>query len=276
MHVRTTMIIPSRGRPAAAEQAALSAIENAVLPHTCVIIAVDGCCDTEEEHQSRAMHTAYASIARPRIGVMLGKDHRGMIATLNQRAAGHLGLDSLYIDHWKNGCDCQPYGCYQVTHVGFMGDDHRVRTPGWDEMLTRAAGPLGIAYGDDLIQGEQLPTAVLMAADIVRIVGHMCPPVLEHLFIDNYWKALGEGIDAIEYVPDVVIEHLHPSAGKAEMDESYARTNHPDQYERDGQAWRDYCDGGHLQNEVDAVRRQAEVLRWMGVAWLPGAVGPDE
>jgi hypothetical protein len=35
------------------------------------------------------------------------------------------------------------------------------------------------------------------------------------------------------YLPDVIIEHLHPAAGKAEMDEGYARVNQPKWYEED-------------------------------------------
>jgi hypothetical protein len=34
-------------------------------------------------------------------------------------------------------------------------------------------------------------------------------------------------------LPNVIIEHLHPIAGKAEMDEGYARVNQPKWYEED-------------------------------------------
>jgi hypothetical protein len=133
------------------------------------------------------------------------------------------------------------------------GDDHRVRTRGWDEALTDAAGPVGIAYGDDLIQGVELPTSVVMSSDIVRTLGQMVPPTLQHLFVDDYWKALGIGIGQLHYVPEVVIEHMHPSAGKAEMDDSYAITNHPDRYESDSAAWKAYRDDGPLGEDLDKL-----------------------
>jgi len=108
--------------------------------------------------------------------------------------------------------------------VGFLGDDHRPRTPGWDKTLTDAliTRP-GVAYGDDGLRGEELPTAVVMSAALVRRLGYMCPPGLTHLYVDAFWKQLGTDIGNLQYRPDVLIEHLHPSAGKAAADDGYAR-----------------------------------------------------
>ena len=54
-----------------------------------------------------------------------------------------------------------------------------------------------------------------------------------HLFFDNFVKQLGLDLEYLKYLPDVIIEHLHPVAGKAEMDEGYARVNQPKWYEQD-------------------------------------------
>jgi hypothetical protein len=54
-----------------------------------------------------------------------------------------------------------------------------------------------------------------------------------HLFFDNFVKQLGIDLGCLKYLPDVIIEHLHPVAGKAEMDEGYARVNQPKWYEED-------------------------------------------
>lgn len=108
----------------------------------------------------------------------------------------------------------------------FIGDDHRLRTPDWDIALMRAIGNRpGLAYGNDLLQGENLPTAVMMAGAIVRALGGMVPPKLKHLYLDNFWKALGNDLGNLAYLPGVVIEHLHPIAGKAEWDEGYRTVN---------------------------------------------------
>ena len=108
----------------------------------------------------------------------------------------------------------------------FIGDDHRLRTPDWDIALMRAIGnQSGLAYGNDLLQGENLPTAVMMAGAIVRALGGMVPPKLKHLYLDNFWKTLGNDLGNLSYLPGVIIEHLHPIAGKAEWDEGYRAVN---------------------------------------------------
>jgi hypothetical protein len=127
-------------------------------------------------------------------------------------------------------------------HIGFMGDDHRPRTAGWDKTIVAALDELGtgVVYGNDLLQEANLPTAAFLTADIVRTLGYMVPPGLTHLFLDDFWKLFGERIGALRYLKDVVIEHLHPSAGKAEWDPGYQEANSGAMWDHDRQAWADY------------------------------------
>lgn len=116
----------------------------------------------------------------------------------------------------------------------FMGDDHLPRTQNWDKAFIQALGQnTGIAYGDDLLQGENLPTAFCMTRDLVVELQGMTFPGCIHLFFDNFVKQLGIDLNYLKYLPGVIIEHLHPVAGKAEMDEGYARVNQPKWYEED-------------------------------------------
>ena len=116
----------------------------------------------------------------------------------------------------------------------FMGDDHIPRTIHWDREFEKALrSQTGIAYGNDLLQGENLPTAFVMTRDIVDALRGMTFPKCKHLYFDNFVKQLGIDLGVFKYLPDVIIEHLHPVAGKAEMDEGYARVNQPKWYEED-------------------------------------------
>ena len=116
----------------------------------------------------------------------------------------------------------------------FMGDDHIPRTENWDKAFIQALGHnTGIVYGDDLLQGANLPTAFGMSRDLVNELRGMTFPGCVHLFFDNFVKQLGLDLEYLKYLPDVIIEHLHPVAGKAEMDEGYARVNQPKWYEND-------------------------------------------
>jgi hypothetical protein len=116
----------------------------------------------------------------------------------------------------------------------FMGDDHLPRTPGWDKAFIQALGHnTGIVYGDDLLQGANLPTAYGMSRDLVNELRGMTFPGCVHLFFDNFVKQLGLDLEYLKYLPDVIIEHMHPIAGKAQMDEGYERVNQPKWYEKD-------------------------------------------
>ena len=107
--------------------------------------------------------------------------------------------------------------------IGFMGDDHLPRTPRWDSILMNTLNEFGtgIVYGNDLLQGETIPTAVFMTSDIVRVLGYFCPPKLLHMYLDNAWKEWGLGGECLKYLPDVIIEHMHPGNGKAQFDSIY-------------------------------------------------------
>ncbi len=126
---------------------------------------------------------------------------------------------------------------------GSAGDDHRFETVGWDAKVTEALGKPGVAYGDDKFQGENLPTAAFVSAEIVATLGWFALPVCDHMYIDDAWKAIGQGIDSLHYLPDVIIEHLHFAANKGTMDESYKKTNSPSQVEKDKLAYRGWVYG---------------------------------
>jgi hypothetical protein len=107
-------------------------------------------------------------------------------------------------------------------YLSFMGDDHRPRTKEWDVFLTDPLkNKVGVSYGNDLLQGKNIPTAVVLSSEIVKELGFMVPPVLRHFFFDNYWKELGEGINRLHYMDDVIIEHMHPLNNKSSGDETY-------------------------------------------------------
>lgn len=139
--------------------------------------------------------------------------------------------------------------------IGFMGDDHRPRTVGWDKAYLDALREMGtgIVYGDDLLQGENIPTQCAMTSDIVRALGYMCPPTFTHLYVDNFWKVLGNGADCLRYLPDVIIEHLHPHAGKADWDPNYLRVNSSAMYERDAGAFSEWLSRSMIE-DVAKVR----------------------
>jgi hypothetical protein len=82
----------------------------------------------------------------------------------------------------------------------------------------------------------------MMTADIVSALGYMVPPELVHLYLDNVWMDWGRGMGALTYLDDVVIEHMHPAAGKAVNDVGYLEANSAEQLHADRTAYEKYCE----------------------------------
>jgi hypothetical protein len=216
------VIVPTRARPAAAKELAATFLETCTAL-TRLVFAVDA-DDPDIGAYARAVYGLPGDVrVTPTPGTM--------VKALNA-AAADLG---------------------RTFAVGFMGDDHRPRTVGWDSRYLEALHDLGtgIVYGDDLLQGERIPTQVAMTADIPRALGYMAPPTLTHLFVDNFWRDLGRNAECLRYLPDVVVEHLHPYAGKAEWDAGYLRVNTSGMYAKDADAYNAY----YLKHYADDVAK---------------------
>jgi hypothetical protein len=139
--------------------------------------------------------------------------------------------------------------------LGFMGDDHRPKSRSWDERYLEALRALGTGwvYGNDLLAGERLPTQWAQTSDIVQALGGMIPAPVTHLFADNQIFDLGHAIDRIRYLPDVIVEHLHPLAGKATEDDGYREVNAPDAFEADRLIYADWYEHG-MPGDVEKLK----------------------
>jgi hypothetical protein len=127
-----------------------------------------------------------------------------------------------------------PRAATEAPFVAFMGDDHRPRTVAWDQLYINNLRDMGtgVVYGNDLYQGPNIPTQVAMTSNIIKATGYFVPPGAKHLYLDNMWADIGR-VTKLRYLPDVVVEHMHPCAGKAEWDEGYANNNSVATYSED-------------------------------------------
>lgn len=140
--------------------------------------------------------------------------------------------------------------------VGFIGDDHLPRTPEFGYSLSKylhAAQP-AIVYGADGFQDQKLPTWWTMSSDIIKALGRMVPAQVQHLYCDNAIMRLGEVAGMLHYLPHVLIEHMHPAAGKGSMDEGYLRVNRREQYMRDQALYRTWLNED-LERDATLLRR---------------------
>jgi hypothetical protein len=136
---------------------------------------------------------------------------------------------------------------------GHVGDDHLFRTQGWDIRIEGALVKPGVAYGDDGVHGEAIPTAAFVSSSIVKALGWLALPTCRHLYIDNAWRTLGDRLGSRHYLADVLIEHMHPLVGKAPTDEGYAKANAPEMYAHDQAAYEAWM-AGPVDDDIARVR----------------------
>lgn len=108
-------------------------------------------------------------------------------------------------------------------HYGFIADDVQLTTEGALDYLEALADPFFIAYPNDTIQRDRLPTHYCIGGDLVRMMGWFSPPFLQHGYTDQVWKLLGASSGLLRYAPQVVFYHKHFLVDRAEYDEGYAK-----------------------------------------------------
>jgi len=143
-------------------------------------------------------------------------------------------------------------------YLAWMGDDHIPRTKYWDKRYRDVLDYLkvGVVYGNDLVMGEAIATELAFTSNIVDALGYAIPPGFVHLFVDNFFMELGKSINALQYLPDVVVEHLHPTVGNAQEDQTYREANSPENWTNDERRFREY-----VTNELSAdAEKLAELL----------------
>ncbi|MER5312689.1 hypothetical protein ABT034_33505 [Streptomyces sp. NPDC002773] len=225
------MIVPTRGRPDSVPAIMQAWDETGATAD--ILFAVD-----TDDPELAAYKKLQASLkGDPRVRFTFGKRRR-LVGTLNQQASK---------------------AAKSYRFLAFMGDDHRPRSHGWDARFREClSGGPGIVYGNDLLQGEKMATAVAMTSDIVTTLGYMAPPTFVHLCVDLVWLDWGRGMERITYLHDLILEHLHPAAGKAATDAVYEECNSSEQVGADGAAYYAYRDEGGLEADLAKLRKLVE------------------
>lgn len=224
------IIVPTRDRPHAVAELAAT-FQHTTEANTSLWLAVDSDDAHLNEYRDAIIETGTDNIT-----LFVASPPETMVSALNAAATRIIETE-------------KPYS------VGFMGDDHRPRTHGWDRRYVEALHQLGtgIVYGNDLIQGAWLPTQCAMTADIIKCLGWMCYPGLRHLYVDDFWKYLGGDANCLTYLPDVVIEHVHPIR-TGNWDSGYERVNSSEMYDADKLTFNWIMSSGTLKMSADKIR----------------------
>lgn len=145
--------------------------------------------------------------------------------------------------------------CY-YKYFSVSNDDFVYHTQQWDKKIIHTLEDYGggIAYGNDMLQKERMPTTSIISGAIVRELGWLQMPKLTHLYGDEVWRHIGKSLNILFYMPEIIIEHRHWIVNKMLMDDTYKKTNSTAMYEADRLAfeeWKRYDSG----KDIDTVRR---------------------
>jgi len=228
MNKKFAIIVPARGRASNVERLVRAAVATADNVHLYFAIDDDDV-------------TTYQNVDLP---------------SLTELSEQRVRADWLVTPRWSMN-DKLNYWAPKIAedcdYIGFLGDDNVPLTAHWDTLLCDAIGDRpGVSYGDDLIKGADLCTSAVLSSSIVRCLGYMTPKTLTHLYVDNFWMILGQRLKNLTYLPNVVVEHLHYTAGKAEQDEQYSLVNSSEYYSHDLRAFQEYV-GTTLDDDVAKI-----------------------
>jgi hypothetical protein len=119
--------------------------------------------------------------------------------------------------------------------IGWIADDSRYRTPGWDTAVRKAiADGATMVMTNDLHMGaERAQANIYVHSDFVKVLGWLALPYVKHLYVDSAWTLMGQKGSFLTYLDDVHIEHMHPVVNKGEWDKQYLDTHVEARYAED-------------------------------------------
>lgn len=215
-----SLVCPSRHRPASMERFVTHALETATNPVEVVFVLDD---DDPESHDKAS-----------KLGCSLSVVPRQALS-----------------NYWNLGA--------QVASgdiLGIMADDIVFRTAGWDELVQgefeRYPDRIVFVFGRDGLHDEQLGTHGFLHRRWIEAVGHFTVPDFSCDYVDTWIDDVASRIDRRSYLPTLYTEHLHPSNGKAQIDDLHR--------ERMANGARDNVVARFMSTQGERIR-EAEKLR---------------
>lgn len=168
---------------------------------------------------SQVQVVAYIDDDDPRLGDYRNTDHQLVVALI-------VGQRCTLSDAWNRAA-----AVADGDVVMLAADDLRFRSWGWDRMVADAAAGfpdgIGLMYGRDGHADERMATHPFVTRRWVETVGRFTAPYFAADYVDLWLHDVAKRIGRAVYLPQLLVEHMHPSFGKGEWDE-----NHRERLER--------------------------------------------
>ena len=117
----------------------------------------------------------------------------------------------------------------QGNLIMYAADDIIFRTKNWDSIVLQhynnSAHKICLIHGDDLGQdSNKIATHGFVSRDLYNLLGYLLPTYFRADFCDTWMTEICVKSGTRSFVPNLIIEHIHPAWGKADIDETYRST----------------------------------------------------
>jgi len=95
--------------------------------------------------------------------------------------------------------------------VGFLEDDVVIKSKDFDRSIVKYKDSHHVIYANDELNTPGLVSYPVLSSFVIRALGYYSPPELKCVFVDYFWKMLGDRLQSIMYLPSVIMKHDHYS-----------------------------------------------------------------
>lgn len=151
------------------------------------------------------------------------------------RSTETLKVECVIIPHHQDGKphlvqfwnDIYPHARYDI--IGFFGDDVLFKTPRWDNLVIQEfdKDPVQLVYGNDVhIQKGECATLFFTHKIVHQEFGYYLYPPFRRWYMDTFMDHVFRTANKINYLPELILEHIHPNKFQNIVDSVYLRMEH--------------------------------------------------
>ncbi len=129
--------------------------------------------------------------------------------------------------------------------IGLLNDDHICVTPQWDKILGELIDGTNMVSSNDGFWnfGFRVCGVTAFSKPLLDAAGfHIFPRRLQHLYIDDIWKAIGEASGCWQETMRLDFPHKHTLKGEMDQDETHKKVYAPGSWEFDSKEYKDFME----------------------------------
>lgn len=133
----------------------------------------------------------------------------------------------------------------KLDWVSICNDDHKAVTEEWDQKFDKLIDGTNMVSCNDgnYMFGVRVVGLTAFSTPLIEAFGFpMFPRNLQHLYIDDVFKAIGESTGCWLETNKINMPHLHAFKGDMEQDETFKKVYAPGSWEYDAKEWKHFLE----------------------------------